>query len=145
MAQCVTLLLVVILVAGPAMLPVCLMPLSWKQLGQDVIGAYLRCRNEFDIEATVFDAVRAGDFSVRSPLVECFGECLVKRAGFMNDDFTFNRDTIMRFTNRFVSKESSEEVFNRCTGNVVPTVCSTAFEVYQCIYEHVNQKWNEGK
>ncbi|XP_035785815.1 general odorant-binding protein 56d-like [Anopheles albimanus] len=133
----VTLLLVVILIAGPALLPAC--------LGQDVIGAYLRCRNEFDIEPTVFDAVRAGDFSVRSPLVECFGECLVKRAGFMNDDFTFNRDTIMRFTNRFVSKESSEEVFSRCTGNVVPTYCSTAFEVYQCIYEHVNQKWNEGK
>ncbi|EAL38694.2 AGAP012323-PA [Anopheles gambiae str. PEST] len=75
----------------------------------------------------------------------CFGECFVKRAGFMNDNFTFNRDTIMRFTNRFVSKEISEKVYNICTDNVTPTYCVTAFDVYQCIYENVYKSWDSRK
>uniref|UniRef100_A0A182IZ39 Uncharacterized protein n=1 Tax=Anopheles atroparvus TaxID=41427 RepID=A0A182IZ39_ANOAO len=113
--------------------------------GQDILGSYARCRNEFDIEASVFDALRSGDFSVRNPFVECFGECLVKRAGFMNDDYTFNRDTITRFTSRFVSRENSAVVYDRCTADVTPTVCATAFEVYQCIYEHIYAKWSTRK
>uniref|UniRef100_A0AAG5DJR6 Uncharacterized protein n=1 Tax=Anopheles atroparvus TaxID=41427 RepID=A0AAG5DJR6_ANOAO len=99
----------------------------------------------YDIEASVFDALRSGDFSVRNPFVECFGECLVKRAGFMNDDYTFNRDTITRFTSRFVSRENSAVVYDRCTADVTPTVCATAFEVYQCIYEHIYAKWSTRK
>ncbi|KFB49724.1 odorant-binding protein AgamOBP27 [Anopheles sinensis] len=113
--------------------------------GQDILGSYFRCRNEFDIEPSVFDALRVGNFSVRNSFVECFGECFVKRAGFMNDDFTFNRDTITRFTNRFVSKENSELVYERCTADVTPTFCVTAFDVYQCIYEHIYEKWNTRK
>uniref|UniRef100_A0A182QPK0 Uncharacterized protein n=1 Tax=Anopheles farauti TaxID=69004 RepID=A0A182QPK0_9DIPT len=107
--------------------------------GQDILGAFFRCRNEFDIDSAVFDALRAGDFSVRSSLVECFGECFVKRAGFMNDNFTFNRDTILRFMNRYgtASKEKAELVYRNCTENVIPTYCVTAFEVYQCIYDNV--------
>uniref|UniRef100_A0A182MYM8 Uncharacterized protein n=1 Tax=Anopheles dirus TaxID=7168 RepID=A0A182MYM8_9DIPT len=103
-------------------------------LGQDVLGAFFRCRNEYDIEPSVFDALRAGNFSVRNSLVECFGECFVKRAGFMNDNFTFNRDTILRFMYRFISsKETAEMVYRNCTDNVQPTYCVTAFEVYKCI------------
>uniref|UniRef100_A0A6E8W7U5 Uncharacterized protein n=1 Tax=Anopheles coluzzii TaxID=1518534 RepID=A0A6E8W7U5_ANOCL len=94
---------------------------------------------------SVFESLRAGNFSVRNSLVECFGECFVKRAGFMNDNFTFNRDTIMRFTNRFVSKEISEKVYNICTDNVTPTYCVTAFDVYQCIYENVYKSWDSRK
>ncbi|XP_058065575.1 general odorant-binding protein 56d-like [Anopheles bellator] len=113
--------------------------------GQDILGSLFRCRNEFEIDPNVFESLRTGDFSVRNPTVECFGECFVKRAGFMNDDFTFNRDTIIRYTGRFVSKEAAAEVYTRCTANVVPTLCVTAFEVYRCIYEHINQKWNTTK
>ncbi|XP_053679070.1 uncharacterized protein LOC128729834 [Anopheles nili] len=113
-----------------------LLPLLRPCHAQDILGSYFRCRNEYDIEPSVFDALRAGDFSVRNSFVECFGECFVKRAGFMNDNFTFNRDTILRFMNRFVSKENSEMAYGNCTGNVTPTYCVTAFNVYQCIYEH---------
>uniref|UniRef100_A0A182V759 Uncharacterized protein n=1 Tax=Anopheles merus TaxID=30066 RepID=A0A182V759_ANOME len=113
--------------------------------GQDILGSYFRCRNEFEIEPSVFESLRAGNFSVRNSLVECFGECFVKRAGFMNDNFTFNRDTIMRFTNRFVSKEISEKVYSICTDNVTPTYCVTAFDVYQCIYENVYKSWDSRK
>ncbi|XP_053669567.1 uncharacterized protein LOC128719949 [Anopheles marshallii] len=113
--------------------------------GQDILGSYFRCRNEFDIDSNIFEALRAGDFSVRNSLVECFGECFVKRAGFMNDNFTFNRDTIMRFMSRFVSKEIAAGVYGTCTDNVTPTYCVTAFNVYQCIYENVSKKWDSRK
>uniref|UniRef100_A0A182SVK4 Uncharacterized protein n=1 Tax=Anopheles maculatus TaxID=74869 RepID=A0A182SVK4_9DIPT len=135
--------------------------------GQDILGSYFRCRNEYEIEPSIFEALRMGNFSVRNPFIEvrhsrnstrkcplkpinfastqCFGECFVKRAGFMNDNFTFNRDTIMRFMSRFVSKEIAEVVYDTCTENVIPTYCVTAFEVYQCIYENTSKKWDSRK
>lgn len=40
------------------------------QNGQDILGSYFRCRNEFEIEPSVFESLRAGNFSVRNSLVE---------------------------------------------------------------------------
>ena len=31
------------------------------QNGQDILGSYFRCRNEFEIEPSVFESLRAGN------------------------------------------------------------------------------------
>ncbi|XP_055529008.1 general odorant-binding protein 56d-like [Wyeomyia smithii] len=119
--------------------------LSRTCLGQSLLNAYNGCRTEFNVDMDTYNALKNGDFSVRSPLIECFGECLVKKAGFMNDDLSFNKDTIIKFVTRFIKKEDAEEVYQKCTSNVEPSLCTMAFDVYQCMYENSYAKWGTKK
>ncbi|XP_055598830.1 general odorant-binding protein 56d-like [Uranotaenia lowii] len=110
---------------------------------QNILAAYNACRGEYGVDNETYNAIRSGDFSIRSPLIECFGECIVKRAGFMNDDLSFNQDTIQKFVSRFIRPKYSAAVYEKCTKDVVPILCSTAFDVYQCIYENAVAKWGQ--
>ncbi|XP_029713500.1 general odorant-binding protein 56d [Aedes albopictus] len=110
-------------------------------LGQNLLAAYNVCRTEYNVDMDTYNAIRNGDFSIRTPFIECFGDCLVKKAGFMNDDLSFNKDVIVKFVSRFIKPEDSESVYNQCTADVAPVLCATAFDVYQCIYENALSKW----
>lgn len=72
---------------------------------------------------------------------QCLGECVVKKVGFMNDDLSFNKDIIVKFVSRFIKPEHSEDIYTKCTQDVAPVLCATAYEVYQCIYENAVDKW----
>ncbi|XP_053686165.1 general odorant-binding protein 56d-like [Sabethes cyaneus] len=122
-----------------------LIALSQTCLGQNLLSVYNSCRSEFDVDMDTFNALKNGDFSIRSPLIECFGECLVKKAGFMNNDLSFNKDTIIKFVSRFIKKQDAEAVYDKCTADVEPVICSMAFDVYQCAYENAYAKWGTKK
>ncbi|XP_058458885.1 general odorant-binding protein 56d-like [Malaya genurostris] len=114
-------------------------------LGQNLFNAFNACKSGFGVDMDTFNALKSGDFSVRSPLVECFGECLVKKAGFMNEDLSFNKGTIVNFVKRFIKPAAAEEVYAKCTTDVEPALCTMAFDVYQCIYENAYAKWGTKK
>lgn len=133
------------------------------QLGQNLLAAYNSCRSEFNVDMETFNAIKNGDFSIRTPFIEvtftywivpnpnpvssmlikfqCFGDCLVKKAGFMNDDLSFNEDVIVKFMSRFIKPEDSQLAYDTCTADVTPILCTMAYEVYQCIYEKAYEKW----
>ncbi|XP_039432611.1 general odorant-binding protein 56d-like [Culex pipiens pallens] len=110
-------------------------------LGQNLLAAYNNCRAEYNADQETFNAIKNGDFSIRTPLVECLGECVVKKVGFMNDDLSFNKDIIVKFVSRFLKPEHSEDIYTKCTQDVAPVLCATAYEVYQCVYENAVAKW----
>ncbi|XP_062563138.1 general odorant-binding protein 56d-like [Armigeres subalbatus] len=110
-------------------------------LGQNLLAAYNSCRSEFNVDMETFNAIKNGDFSIRTPFIECFGDCLVKKAGFMNDDLSFNEDVIVKFMSRFIKPEDSKMAYDTCTADVTPILCTMAYEVYQCIYEKAYEKW----
>ncbi|XP_055626345.1 general odorant-binding protein 56d-like [Toxorhynchites rutilus septentrionalis] len=114
---------------------------SEQCMAQNLILAYNSCSSEFNVDMEAFNALKNGDFSNRTPLIECFGDCIVKKAGFMREDLSFNKDTIVKFVARFIKPADAGTVYEKCTSNVTPTLCVTAYDVYQCIYENTYSKW----
>ncbi|KAL1380395.1 hypothetical protein pipiens_014230 [Culex pipiens pipiens] len=78
--------------------------------GQDFKGAIDQCTKEFDMDMDVVISLKYGDFSERDPLIECFTECLMKRSGFMFDDYSYNKTLIIGFAGRYLEPEGEQNV-----------------------------------
>ncbi|XP_062563139.1 general odorant-binding protein 56d-like [Armigeres subalbatus] len=108
---------------------------------QDFKGAIDVCTKEFEMDMDVVISLKYGDFSERDPLIECFTECLMKRSGFMFDDFTYNKTLIIGFAGRYLEPEGAQYVYDNCIDKFGTTVCVTGFEMYQCIHETAVAEW----
>ncbi|EDS38119.1 Odorant-binding protein 56e [Culex quinquefasciatus] len=111
--------------------------------GQDFKGAIDQCTKEFDMDMDVVISLKYGDFSERDPLIECFTECLMKRSGFMFDDYSYNKTLIIGFAGRYLEPEGAQTVWENCADKFGTTVCVTGFEMYQCIHETAVSEWVE--
>ncbi|EAT46211.1 AAEL002598-PA [Aedes aegypti] len=110
---------------------------------QDFKGAIDECTKEFEMDMDVVVSLKYGDFSERDPLIECFTECLMKRSGFMFDDFSYNKTLIIGFAGRYLEPEGAQYVYDNCVDKFGTTVCVTGFEMYQCIHETAVAEWVE--
>ncbi|XP_058127918.1 uncharacterized protein LOC131285831 [Anopheles ziemanni] len=110
-------------------------------LAQDFKGAIDHCTKDFDLDMDIVVSLKYGDFTERDPMIECFTECLMKKSGFMYDDYTYNKTLIIGFAGRYLEPEGAQSVYDNCIDRFGQTVCVTGFEMYQCIHETAVSEW----
>uniref|UniRef100_A0A453Z3A2 Uncharacterized protein n=1 Tax=Anopheles quadriannulatus TaxID=34691 RepID=A0A453Z3A2_ANOQN len=108
---------------------------------QDFKGAIDHCTKDFEMDMDIVVSLKYGDFTERDPLIECFTECLMKKSGFMYDDYTYNKTLIIGFAGRYLEPEGAQAVYDNCIDRFGQTVCVTGFEMYQCIHETAVSEW----
>uniref|UniRef100_A0A182JSY5 Uncharacterized protein n=1 Tax=Anopheles christyi TaxID=43041 RepID=A0A182JSY5_9DIPT len=128
----------------------CLLVVGWGMVlllaargchAQDFKGAIDHCTKDFEMDMDIVVSLKYGDFTERDPLIECFTECLMKKSGFMYDDYTYNKTLIIGFAGRYLEPEGAQAVYDKCIDRFGQTVCVTGFEMYQCIHETAVSEW----
>nr|QHN69070.1 odorant binding protein 14 [Sirex nitobei] len=105
-----------------------------------VIAANVRCLEESGLDPEILERTKNGE-DVDDKNLDCFGACLLKDFGILNDDGTFNKDEAVKNLPDSVRNDDVINMINACSNKKGETDCDTAYLIFSCIREKAGFKY----
>lgn len=108
-------------------------PLTEEQIkkSQELV---MKCAAKFNVEASVVQQLKNGDFSNSEESTQCFALCFLHEAGLVDEHGNQIESAIIEKLSLSAKKEKSEikKVYDECKNVIGTSACNKSFEAYKC-------------
>ncbi|XP_015434872.1 PREDICTED: general odorant-binding protein 56d-like [Dufourea novaeangliae] len=94
------------------------------------------CLAETGVDAQTVEDAKNGNVAENDEKLACFGSCMLKRIGIMNQDGSVNEEITRKRVPASVPKEQVDDLINKCKDTTGANDCDKAAKLIKCFKEN---------